>query len=88
MTGMAARTIILTDWQVADLRKEGAVAVIDCDERPVTIYVPGAIARPDFAGHPLLPLSAIDLHLIEQDPEGMVAADETGTTGWLVRVAS
>lgn len=40
------------------------------------------------APQPSVVLSAANLDLIEQQPEGMVVADTTGATGWAVRVAS
>jgi hypothetical protein len=84
---VSERTITLTTGQLADLRGKGQTY-----DRSST---PGDIVRllRDSSGYRPLPgatnqivLSNADLDLIEQQPEGLVVADTTGTTGWTMRM--
>ena len=85
---MSERTIVMTDEGLDSLRT-GIITVRASDNtgRPVVLFPQQAWPserRP--APVPSVVLSAADLDLIEQQPEGLVVADVTRTTGWTIRM--
>jgi hypothetical protein len=86
---VSERTITMTDEGLDSLRT-GIITVRaeDSEGRPVVLFPRGAWF-PDRSA-PNLSLSAVlsfaDMDLIESEPEGLVVADVTGTTGWAIRM--
>lgn len=86
---MSERTIILTSGQLADLRGRGQTHDDSGGiEDVVRLLRDGSGYRPLPGATNQIVLSAADLDLIEQEPEGLAVADTTGRTNWTVRVAS
>lgn len=85
---MSGLSITLSPKLSRVLRERGYCwADQDDTNREVLLYVEGH--RPDdvYQGALAVELSPADLDLIDS-PDGLTVADETRTTGWLVRVTS
>lgn len=81
---MSEHAITLTRDHVGLLRIGIDVAVDDDAGRMVRLY-PWSGTQPRLGDALRVELSTADLDLIESQPEGLVVADETRTTGWAVR---
>lgn len=84
--------LTLTSAQVERLRTVGDTAV-RAGNTMVRVLRDGSGYSPLIAGDgrpcpDQLVLSTTDLDVIEREPDGLVCADATRTTGWTVRVAS
>lgn len=84
---MSERTITLSADQVAALRSKGQ-AFADPGEigDMVRLIRDGSGYGPLPGASNEIVLSDADVDLIEQQPEGLVVADVTRTTGWTIRV--
>lgn len=84
---MSKRTITLTTAQLADLRGKGQTYDDNGGiEDIVRLLRDGSGYSPLPGATNQIVLTDADLDLIEREPEGLVVADTTGTTGWTVRM--
>jgi hypothetical protein len=85
---VSERTITLPRVAFDRLRESRATfALADSEGQRVFLFTKIVWPSDRHPGpQPSVVLSPADLDLIEQQPEGLVVADTTGTTGWTMRM--